>query len=119
MAGTRFGGCAAPFRFTRPLPSGGGGVAGGGVDFADLPGGVGQVGVVQLRGHIVFFGLGEEPAEPQWLIEKRQGDVYRPLPLLDPQRELPAAQGRTDVIVAAHAERIEAERLLPLARDRN
>ena len=83
---------------------------------ADHPG---QVGVIQLRGHIVFFGLCEESAEPQRLFEERQGDVKRLLPLLDPERKLPATQARTDVIVTAHAEGIEAKRLLPLARDRD
>src|SRR5215468_4606766 len=89
-------------------------VSGSGVEFADLPGGTGEVAVIQLRGHIVLFGLGEEPAEPQRLFEERERDVERLLPLLDPQRKLPAAQARTDVIVAAHAEGIEAQRLLPL-----
>jgi len=30
-------------------------VADGGVKFPDLPGGTSQVGVIQLRRHIVFF----------------------------------------------------------------
>src|SRR5207244_7085113 len=88
-----------------------------GVEFPDLPGGTGQVGVVQPRGHIVLFGLGEESAEPQRLFEERERDFERLLPLLDPERKLPTAQARSDVIVTAHAEGIEAERLLRLARD--
>src|SRR5207302_9389547 len=55
--------------------------------------------------------------EPQRLFEKRERDVERLLPLLDPQRKLLAAQARTDVVVAALAKGIETERLLPLARD--
>jgi hypothetical protein len=89
----------------------------GSVKFPDVPSGPHQVGVIQLRGHIVFFGLCEEPAEPQRLFEERQGDVERLLPLLDPKRKLPAALVRTDVIVTTQAEGIEAERLLALARD--
>src|SRR5207249_8453040 len=87
------------------------------VEFPDLPGGTGQVGVIHQRRHISLFGLCEEPAEPQRLFEERQSDVERLLPLLDPKRKLPATQARTDVIVTADAEGIEAERLLPLARD--
>ena len=82
----------------------------------DLAGGTDQVGVIQLRRDIVFVGLGEEPAETQWLLEKRQGDIERRLPFLNPQGNLPATLTRTDVIMASHAEGIEAERLLPLAR---
>ena len=89
----------------------------GGVEFPDLLGGTGQVGVIELRRDIVFFGLREEPAEPQWLFKERQGDTERLLPLFDPERNLPATLARTNVIVAAHAEGIEAERLLLLARN--
>src|SRR5262245_24840285 len=85
------------------------------VEFADLPGGAGEVAVIQPRCHIILFGLGQEAAEAQRLFEERERDIERLLPLLDPQRNLPAAQARTDVIVAAHAEGIEAQRLLPLA----
>src|SRR3984893_12789792 len=98
------------------LPSSGRLAPCSGVEFPDLPGGTGQVGVIQLRGHIVFFGLCEESAEPQRLFEERERDFERLLPLLHPKRKLPAAQARTDVIVAANAKGIEAERLLPLAR---
>src|SRR5439155_18609710 len=89
----------------------------GSVEFPDLPSRTDQVGVIQLRCNIVFFGLCEDSAESQRLFEERQGDVERLLPLLDPKRKLPATLARTDVIVTAHAEGIEAERLLPLARD--
>jgi len=85
----------------------------------DLAGGTDQVGVIQVRRDIVFVGLGEEPTETQGIFEERQGDIERLLPLLDPQRNLPATQARADVIVTAHAEGIEAERLLPLASDGN
>src|ERR1700730_6924021 len=47
------------------------------VEFPDLPGGTGQVGVIQPGRHIVFFGLCEESAEPQRLFEERQGEVER------------------------------------------
>jgi hypothetical protein len=99
------------------LPSSGRLLSYSSVEFPDLPGGTGQVGVIQPGRHIVFFGLCEESAEPQRLFEECEGDVERLLPLLDPERELPATLARTDVIVAAHAEGIEAEGLLLLARD--
>jgi hypothetical protein len=70
----------------------------------DLAGGTDQVGVIQLRRDIVFVGLGEEPTKTHGLFEERQGDIERLLPLLDPQRKLPATQARADVIVTAHAE---------------
>src|SRR6266446_4989017 len=98
-------------------PSSGRLVACRSVEIPDLPGGTGQVGVIHQRRRLPLFGLCEEPAEPQRLFEERERDVERLLPLLDPQRKLPAAQARTDVVVAALAEGIEAERLLPLARD--
>jgi hypothetical protein len=62
------------------LPSSGQLLSCSGVEFPDLPGGTGQVGVIQLRRHIVFFGLCEEPAESHRLFEERQGDVDRCLP---------------------------------------
>jgi hypothetical protein len=65
-------------------------VLGSGVEFPDLPGGTGDVGVVQPRGYIVLFGLCEESAEAQRLSEQRERDFERLLPLLDPQRKLPA-----------------------------
>jgi hypothetical protein len=37
-------------------------VASSSVEFPDLPDGIGQVGVIRLRSHLVFFGLGEEAA---------------------------------------------------------
>ena len=83
----------------------------------DLAGGTDQVGVIQLRRDIVFVGLGEEPAETQGLVEKCQGDIERRLPFFNPKGNLPATLTRTDMIMASHAEGIEAERLLPLARD--
>ena len=89
----------------------------GGVEVPDLAGGADQVGLIQLRRDIVFVGLGEEPAETQGLVEERQGDIERRLPFFNPKGNLPATLTRTDVIVASHAEGIEAERLLPLARD--
>ena len=36
-----------------------------GVEFPDLAGSTGQVGVIEPQGHSVFFRLCEEPAEPQ------------------------------------------------------
>src|SRR4029077_13219343 len=109
--------CLPPEKMSvfRPYPLSRG--VSGGVDFPDLPGGIGQIGVIHPRCHIVFLGLCEETAEPQRLFEECQGDVERLLPLLDPKRDLPATLARTDMIVAAHAEGIEAQRLLPLARD--
>src|ERR1700731_1425425 len=92
---------------------------GSGVELPDLEGSTGQVGVIEPQGHNVFFRLCEEPAEPQRFFEELEGDVERLLPLLDPKRYLPAAQAWTDVIVAARAEWIKAERLLPLAGDGN
>lgn len=92
---------------------------GSGVEFPDLAGSTGQVGVIEPQGHGVFFRLCEEPAEPQRFFEELEGDVERLLPLLDPKRYLPAAEARTDVIVTARAEWIKAERLLPLAGDGN
>jgi hypothetical protein len=89
----------------------------GGVELPDLAGGIDQVGIIQLRRDIVFVGLGEEPAETQRLVEKRQGDIERRLPFLNPQGNLPATLTRADVIVASDAEGIEAERLLLLSRD--
>jgi hypothetical protein len=99
------------------MQSSGGYVPCGGVEFPDPPGGTGQVGVIQLRRDIVSFGLCEEPAETQRLFDERQGDIERLLPFLDPKRNLPATLARTDVVVAAHTEGVEAERLLPFARD--
>ena len=83
----------------------------------DLAGGTDQVGIIQLRRDMVFVGLGEEPAKTQRLFEKCQGDIERPLPLFNPKQNLPATLTRPDVIMASHAEGIEAECLLPLARD--
>ena len=83
----------------------------------DLAGGTDQVGVIQLRRDIVFVGLGEEPAETQGLVEKCQDDIERHLPFFNPKGNLPTTLSRTDVIMASRAEGIEAERLLPLARD--
>jgi len=83
----------------------------------DLAGGTDQVGVIQLRRDIVFVRLGEEPAETQGLVEERQGDIKRRLPFFNPKGNLPATLTRTDVIMASHAEGIEAERLFPLTRD--
>ena len=80
---------------------------GSGVELPDLEGSTGQVGVIEPQGHNVFFRLCEEPAEPQRFFEELEGDVERLLPLLDPKRYLPAAQARTDVIVAARAEWIK------------
>ena len=73
---------------TTEVPSSSGALACGGVEFPDLPGGRRQVRVIQLRGHIVFTGLCKEPAEPQWLLEKRQGDIERQVADLE-------AEGRT------------------------
>ena len=89
----------------------------GGVKVPDLARDTDQVGVIQLHRDIVFVGLGEKPAETQGLFEERQGDIERHLPFFNPKRNLPATLTRADVIVASGAERIEAERLLPLARD--
>jgi hypothetical protein len=100
----------------RSLPSSRSDLRGGGVELPDLAGGTDQVGVVQLRRDSVFVGLGEKPAEAQGVFEERQGDIERPLPFFYPKRNLSAAPTRADVIVASDAERIEAERLLPLAR---
>jgi len=83
----------------------------------DLAGGTDQVGFIQLRRDIVFVGLGEEPAETQGLVEKCQRDIERRLPFFNPKGDLPATLARTDVIMASHAEGIEAERLLALAGD--
>ena len=80
----------------------------GAVEFPDLPGGPSQVGVIQPRGHIVLFSLGEEPAEPQRLFEERESRIEWALPLSNTQRNLPR-EPRTDVIMAAHAERIKAQ----------
>src|SRR5438105_10539487 len=99
------------------LPSSCGDMPCGGVAVPDLPGDTHQVGIIQLRRHIVFVGLGEEPAKTQGLVEDRQGDIERRLPFFDPKRNLPATLARADVIMASQAEGIEAERLLPLARD--
>jgi len=99
------------------LPSSCGDMPCGGVEVPDLPGDTHQVGIIQLRRHIVFVGLGEEPAKTQGLVEERQGDIERRLPFFDPKRNLPATLARADVIMASQAEGIEAERLLPLARD--
>jgi hypothetical protein len=89
----------------------------GGVELPDLAGGTDQVGVVQLGRDSVFVGLGQNPAEAQGLFEERQGDIERRLSFSNPKRDLPATPTRADVIVASDAERIEAERLFPLARD--
>jgi hypothetical protein len=80
---------------------------GSGVELPDPAGSPGQVGVIEPQGHSVFFRLCEEPAESQRFFEEVEGDVERLLPLLDPKRYLPAAQARTDVIVAARAEWIK------------
>ena len=70
---------------TVPLPpSGERDVPRGGVKFPDLPGGIGQVGVIQLRRHIVFLGLCQQSAEPQRLFEELERDVERLLSLVDP-----------------------------------
>ena len=55
-----------------------------GVKFPDQPGGIGQVGVIQLRRHIVFLGLCQQSAEPQRLFEELERDVERLLSLVDP-----------------------------------
>src|ERR1700757_2498928 len=103
-----------------PLPALSGGRAlGSGVEFPDLPGGSGQVRVIQPRRHIVLFSLCEEPAKEQRLFEAFEGDIERLLPFLPPKRYLPAAKGRTDVIVTAGAKRVEAELLFAFARDRD
>ena len=83
----------------------------------DLAGGTDQVGFIQLRRDIVFVGLGEEPAETQGFVEECQGDIEGRLPFFNPKGNLPPTLTRTDVIMASHAEGIEAERLLLLARD--
>ena len=72
----------------------------GGVDFPDLPRGIGQIGVTQMQCHVILFGLREESAKPQRLFKKRERNIERRLPIVDPKRDLPAAQARTDVIVA-------------------
>jgi hypothetical protein len=74
---------ARPPRCRSPL-SGGGDVPRRGVKFPDLPGGIGQVGVIQLRRHIVFLGLCQQSAEPQRLFEELERDVERLLSLVDP-----------------------------------
>src|SRR5690348_4043076 len=101
-----------------PRPSSGGYMPCGGVEVPDLAGGTDQVGVIQLPRDIAFVGPGaEEPAETQGLVEECQGDIERRLPVFNLKGNLPATLTRADVIMTSHAEGIEAERLLPLARD--
>src|SRR5579884_2170957 len=99
-----------------PRRSGGRALVRGSVDVPDLPGGLPQLVVAQLRRHLVLFGLREKAAEAQRLLEEPQGGVERALPLGDRQRDLLGQTG-PDVEVGAYAERVEAQRLLAFAGD--
>jgi hypothetical protein len=89
-----------------------------GVDLPDLAGCSGQVGVIQPRGNFVFLGLCKKPAQPQRLLEETESRVERALPLRNCERDL-SSEPRTDMVMAAHAEGVKAQRLIALADDRN
>ncbi len=89
-----------------------------GVELPDLPGGLGQVGVIQLHRHVVFFGLRKESAEPQRLLEEGESRIEWALPVSNSQRNLPSKPG-TNMVVAAPTKGVETQRLHSFAGDGN
>src|SRR5439155_19766907 len=87
----------------------------GGGDRAYLAGGVLQFLVAQLRRYVVLLGQREESPEPKRLFKEGHRRIERRLPFRDRKGDL-LGEARADVVVGAHAEGIEAQRLLPLAR---
>src|SRR5205823_12159114 len=89
-----------------------------GAERADLAGGVLQLFIAQLQRHLVLLGQREQAAEAKRLFEECQGGVERSLSLCDREWDL-RGEARPDMVVRAHAEGIEAQRLFALAGDGN
>ena len=87
-------------------------------DGTDLLGGVIQLGVGELRGNIIFLGECEQPAESKRFLEERQNRIEWLLPVRDRKRNL-RRETRSDVVVGAHTERVEAQCLFAFPGDRN
>src|SRR3954454_7723802 len=85
-----------------------------GAEISDMSGGVLQLLIAQLRRHAVLLGQREQSAEPKRLIEEIHCGIERALPLRDRKRNL-IGEARPDVIMGAHAEGVETQRLLALA----
>ena len=66
----------------------------------------------------LWRGLGRKTSEPKRLFKECHGGVKRALSLRDGQRDL-CGKARPDVIVGAHTEGVEPQRLFALARHRN
>ena len=81
---------------------------------ANLAGGVLQLIIAKLGSHVVLLGQREKSAEAKRLFKERHRGVERSLPLRDRERDL-LGKARPNVVVGAHTERVEAQRLLALA----
>jgi len=85
-----------------------------GAERAYLAGGALQLLIAKLRCDAILFSQREESAEPKRFFKECHRGVERTLLLCDREWDL-LGKARSDVEVGAHAEGVEAQRLLPLA----
>src|SRR5262245_54104085 len=82
----------------------------GSVDIPDLAGGVRKCAIVELRCRSVLLGERQKATKAQRLLKERHGRIERALCLGGRKWDL-RSKPRPDVVVGAHAEGVEAQRL--------